>query len=214
MTRFAVRYFNELKKKFGAGRERKTEITSFERVEARQAAVATETLMVDREGGFVGYALKRGSEPVSRCSRLDEFIVFRRDGTFSVMKVADKVFVGADPVHVALFKRGEESSLYHLIYRDGPRGRYYAKRFAVEGVTRDKVYELTRGTKDSRVAYFKVHPSREPADQSEVVVHLKPALRLRKLEFPIRWADLEMKSRGAIGKLLTDKTIVRVSEKR
>jgi topoisomerase-4 subunit A len=158
--------------------------------------------------------LKRGSEAVSKCSRLDEFIVFRRDGTFSVMKVADKIFVGADPAHVALFKRGGESSVYHMIFRDGPRGRYYAKRFAIEGVTRDKVYDMTRGTKDSRVAYFKVHPTREDADRSVVTVHLRPALRLRKLEIPLRWADMEVKNRGAMGKTVTDNTIARVSEKR
>ncbi|MGI8604657.1 MAG: DNA gyrase/topoisomerase IV subunit A [Verrucomicrobiales bacterium] len=214
LTRHTVKYFTELKKKYGAGRERRTELTSFERVEAKQAAVATENLMVDREGGFVGYSLKRGSEIISRCSRLDEFIVFRRDGTCSVMKVADKIFVGADPVRVALFKRGEETNVYHMIYRDGPRGRVYAKRFQIEGVTRDKVYDLTKGTKDSKVLYFAIHPSREVADRTAVVVHLRPALRLRKLEIPIQWSDLEVKNRGAIGNTVTDNAVARISEQR
>lgn len=214
LTRYAVRYFSELKKKYGTGRERRTELASFERVEAKQAAVAAENLMVDREGGFVGYALKRGSEIISRCSRLDEFIVFRRDGTFSVMKVADKIFVGADPPHVALFNRGAETNIYHMVYRDGPRGRVFAKRFQVEGVTRDKVYDLTKGTRDSRVLYFAVHPARDAADQSEVVVHLRPALRLRKLEIPIKWSDLDIKNRGAKGITVTDNAVLRIAAKR
>lgn len=213
LTKYAVRWFTELKKKFGAGRDRRTEITSFSRVDTKQAAVATENLMVDREGGFVGYGLKRGSEIVDRCSRLDEFIVFRKDGTFSVFKVADKTFVGPDPLHVALFRRGEESNIYHMIYRDGRQGRVFAKRFTVEGVTREKVYDLTRGTKDSRVLLFAVHESKEKADAAVAVVHLKPALRLRKLEVEVKWADLDIKNRGAIGITVTDNVVARVAGK-
>ncbi|MFN0128854.1 MAG: DNA gyrase/topoisomerase IV subunit A [Verrucomicrobiales bacterium] len=213
LTKYAVRWFTELKKKFGAGRDRRTEITSFSRVDTKQAAVATENLMVDREGGFVGYGLKRGSEIVDRCSRLDEFIVFRKDGTFSVFKVADKTFVGPDPLHVALFRRGEESSIYHMIYRDGRQGRVFAKRFTVEGVTREKVYDLTRGTKDSRVLLFSLHESKEKADAAVAVVHLKPALRLRKLEIDVKWAELDIKNRGAIGITVTDNVVARVAGK-
>ena len=213
LTKFAVRWFNELKKKYGGGRQRRTEITSFSRVDSKQAAVATENLMIDREGGFVGYGLKRGSEIVARCSRLDEFIVFRKDGTCSVFKVSDKTFVGADPLHVALFVRGGESSVYHMIYRDGRQGRVFAKRFTIEGVTREKVYDLTRGTKDSRVLLFSVHESKAKADLAVAVVHLKPALRLRKLEIEVKWAELDVKNRGAIGLSVTDNVVARVAGK-
>lgn len=213
LTKYAVRWFNELKKKYGPGRERKTHLASFSRVDTKQAAVATENLMVDREGGFVGYGLKRGSETIDKCSRLDEFIVFRKDGTFSVFKVTDKTFVGADPLHVALFNRGEESKVYHLIYRDGRQGRIFAKRFTIEGVTREKVYDLTKGTKDSRVLLFSVHESKAKADQATAVVHLKPALRLRKLEIEVKWAELDIKNRGAIGISVTDSVVARVAGK-
>ena len=165
------------------------------------------------EGGFVGYGLKRGSEIIAKCSRLDEFIVFRKDGTFSVFKATDKTFVGADPLHVALFNRGEESKVYHMIYRDGRQGRVFAKRFTIEGVTREKVYDLTRGTKDSRVLLFHVHESKAKADQAVAVVHLKPALRLRKLEIEIKWAELDVKNRGAIGLSVTDNAVIRVAGK-
>lgn len=214
LTKYAVRWFTELKKKYGAGRERKTVIDSFAKVDTKQAAVATENLMVDREGGFVGYGLKRGSEILDKCSRLDEFIVFRKDGTFSVFKVADKTFVGPDPLHIALFRRGEESGkVYHLIYRDGHGGRIFAKRFTIEGVTREKVYDLTKGTKNSRAIHFHVHDSREKADDAVAVVHLKPAPRLRKLEIEIKWKDVDIKNRGAIGVTVTDSTVVRVAGK-
>lgn len=213
LTKYTIRWFTELKKKYGAGRERKTEVTTFGRVDTKQAAVATENFMVDRENGFAGYGLKRGSEVIDKCSRLDEFIVFRKDGTFSVFKVADKTFIGPDPLHIALFRRGEESKVYHMIYRDGHGGRVYAKRFTIEGVTREKVYDLTRGTKNSRVLHFSVHDSKERADQSVSVVHLKPAPRLRKLEVEVKWGELDIKNRGAVGTTVTDHTVVRVSGK-
>jgi len=213
LTKYAVRWFTELKKKYSIGRERKTVITSFAKVDTKQAAVATENLMIDREGGFVGYGLKRGSESIDKCSRLDEFIVFRKDGTFSVFKVTDKTFVGADPLHIALFNRGGESKVYHLLYRDGRQGRVFAKRFTIEGVTREKVYDLTKGTKDSRILLFSVHESRAKADQAVAVVHLKPALRLRKLELEVKWAELDIKNRGAIGVSITDNAVVRVAGK-
>ncbi len=213
LTKYAVRWFTELKKKYGATRPRRTEVSSFERIDTKQAAVATENLMIDREGGFVGYGLKRGSEVLTKCSRLDEFIVFRDDGTFSVFKVADKVFVGPNPLHVALFTRGEENAVYHLIYRDGRQGRVYAKRFTIEGVTREKVYDLTKGTKGSRVFHFHVHPNKEKADAAVAIVHLKPELRLRKLEIEVKWGEMEIKSRGAMGNTVTDNTVTRVAGK-
>lgn len=213
LTKYTIRWFNDLKKKYAAGRERRTEITSFARVDTKQAAVATENFMVDREGGFAGYGLKRGTEILDKCSRLDEFIVFRKDGTFSVFKVTDKTFIGPDPLHIALFRRGEESKVYHMIYRDGHGGRIYAKRFTIEGVTREKVYDLTKGTKNSRVIHFHVHDSKEKADEAAAVVHLKPVPRLRKLEVEVKWGELDIKNRGAVGVTVTDSTVLRVAGK-
>jgi len=125
----------------------------------------------------------------------------------------DKTFIGADPLEVALFTRGQESQIYHMIYRDGRQGRVFAKRFTIEGVTREKVYDLTRGTKDSRVLHFHVHDSKQAADEAVAVVHLKPAPRLRKLEIEIKWADLDTKNRGAIGYRVTDYPVARVAGK-
>ena len=213
LTKYAIRWFTDLKKKYGATRERKTTVSSFAKVDTKMAAVATENLMIDRDGGFVGYGLKRGSEIIDKCSRLDDFIVFRKDGTFSVFKVTDKTFIGAEPLHVALFNRTGESKVYHLLYRDGRQGRTYAKRFTVDGVTREKVYDLTKGTKDSRVLLLSVHESKTKADQATAVIHLKPALRLRKLEIEVKWADLDIKNRGAIGLSITDSPVVRVAGK-
>jgi topoisomerase IV subunit A len=211
LTKFAIKYFTDLKKKYGAGRERKTQIATFERVEAKAAAVANENLMIDRDGGFVGYGLKRGTEILTKCSRLDEFIVFRSDGTFSVYKVGEKVFVGPNPMHVALFSRGEETAVYALIYRDGRQGKVYGKRFSIEGITRDKVYDLTKGTKDSKVHYFVAHAQAAASNKTVLTVHLKPDPKRRKNEITVALKDLDIKARGAGGYLITDATVARVS---
>ena len=145
LTKFAVRYFEALKQKYGKGRERRTEIASFAKIQAAAAAVATETLYIDRENGFIGYGLKRGADVIGKCSRLDSVLVFSDDGTFRVSRVTEKAFF-SNPVHIAIFDKDDES-VYSMMYRDGRGGRIYAKRFQVSGVTRDKVYDLTKGTK-------------------------------------------------------------------
>src|SRR4051812_46374790 len=157
LTDFAVEYFKNLKKKYGAGRERKTEIKSFETIVATSVVLANEKLYVNREEGFAGYGLKK-DEFISECSDIDDIIVFRKDGTLQVSKVQDKAFVGKDLLHIAVFKKNDERTIYNMIYRDGKSGSVFMKRFPVTGITRDKQYDLTKGTKGSEVLYFTANP--------------------------------------------------------
>lgn len=195
----AVDYFKELKKKYGAGRERKTEIRTFDTIVATKVAVANRKLYVDKAEGFMGWSL-RNHELVGECSDIDDIIVFRADGTMLVTKVADKKFIGKDVLHVGVWKKNDERTIYHMIYQDGSRGPYYMKRFAVTGITRDKEYDLTSGTKGSRVEYFSANPD----GAAEVVqVVLRPRPNLRKTKFEIDFAKLAVKGRGSKGNLLT-----------
>jgi topoisomerase-4 subunit A len=196
---FAVEYFKNLKKKYGVGRERKTEIKHFESIVATSVVIANEKLYVNREEGFAGYGLKK-DEFISDCSDIDDIIVFRRDGTLLVSKVQDKAFVGKDLIHIAVFKKNDERTVYNMIYRDGKNGIVFMKRFNVTGVTRDKVYDLTKGTKGSEVLYFTANPNGE----SEIVeIQLKPIAGLRKLQWDVNFADLAIKGRNSMGNLVT-----------
>lgn len=196
---FAVEYFKNLKKKYGAGRERKTEIKSFETIVATSVVVANEKLYVNREEGFAGYGLKK-DELVGECSDIDDIIVFRKDGTMQVSKVADKAFVGKDLIHIAVFKKNDERTVYNMIYRDGKSGSVFMKRFPVTGVTRDKQYDLTKGTKGSEVLYFTANPNGE----AEVVeVQLKPMPGLRKVQWDLNFAELAVKGRNSMGNVVT-----------
>jgi topoisomerase IV subunit A len=199
LTEFAVEYFKNLKKKYGVGRERKTEIKSFETIVATSVVLANEKLYVNREEGFAGYGLKK-DEFISDCSDMDDIIVFRRDGTCLVTKVQDKAFVGKDLIHIAVFKKNDERTVYNMIYRDGKNGIVFMKRFNVTGATRDKEYDLTKGTKGSEVLYFTANPNGE----SEIVeVQLKPVAGLRKLQWDINFADIAVKGRNSMGNLVT-----------
>ena len=209
LTRFTIRYYEDLKKKYGAGRERKTELTTFSKVIASEVAVATETLYVNRSDGFAGWGLKRDGEAVEKCSRMDDVIAFASDGTFRVTKISDKAFIGKRPVHVAIFRK-EETAIYSLVYRDGKAGRTFVKRFEIQGVTRDKVYDLTKGTKGTRVLYFVKHDNEEESSANNVVVHLKPALRLRNLFIEFNFGEVAVKGRGAVGNILTKHLVDRV----
>lgn len=196
---FAVEYFKNLKKKYGAGKERKTEIKSFETIVATSVVVANEKLYVNREEGFAGYGLKK-DEFVGECSDIDDIIVFRKDGTMQVSKVADKAFVGKDLIHIAVFKKNDERTVYNMIYRDGKSGSVFMKRFPVTGVTRDKQYDLTKGTKGSEVLYFTANPNGE----AEVVeVQLKPMPGLRKVQWDLNFSELAVKGRNSMGNVVT-----------
>ncbi|MGF7076165.1 DNA gyrase/topoisomerase IV subunit A [Mucilaginibacter sp. R-33] len=202
LTEYTIAWFQKLKDKYGKGRERKTELRTFDKVEAAQVALANIKLYVNRADGFIGSGLKKDDsvEYVGDCSDIDEIIVFRGDGRCMITKVQDKVFVGKDIIHVAVFKKNDERTVYNMIYKDGESGISYIKRFSVVGVTRDKEYDLTKGTKGSKVLYFTANPNGE----AEVVnVQLKPHSKLKKLQFDEDFASIAIKGRGSMGNIIT-----------
>lgn len=206
---FAIDYFKELKKKYGKGRERKTEIRSFEQIQATQVVLRNEKLYVDYENGFAGYGLK-GATYISDCSDLDDIIVFRDDGTMTVSKIQDKAYIGKGLLYVAIFKKDDQRTIYHMIYRDGPHGATFMKRFFVTGITRDKEYDLTKGSKGSKVVYFSVNPNGE----SEVMsVYLKPRPKLKKQVFDVDMGELAIKGRASQGNLLSKFPIRKIVSK-
>jgi len=199
LTDYTIAWFQKLKEKYGKGRERKTELRTFDRVEAAQVALANVKLYVNRVDGFIGTGLKK-DEFVTDCSDIDEIIVFREDGRCLITKVQDKVFVGKEIIHVAVFKKNDERTVYNMIYKDGQSGISYIKRFSVVGVTRDKEYDLTKGTKGTKVLYFSANPNGE----AEVVnVQLKPHSKLKKLQFDEDFAALAIKGRNSMGNIIT-----------
>ena len=195
LTDYAISWFEKLKQKYGAGKERKTEIRLFDRVEAAKVALANVKLYMNREEGFIGTSLRK-DEFVSDCSDLDEVIVFRKDGKFSVSKVAEKTFVGKGIIHAQVFKKNDERTVYNLIYKDGTTGTSYVKRFSVLGVTRDKEYDLTKGGKGSMILYFTANQNGE----AEVInIQLKPHSKLRKLQFDLDFSEVAVKGRSSMG---------------
>ncbi len=211
LTEYTIQWFERLLSRYGNGRERRTELRNFETIEATSVAVANARLYVDREEGFAGLGLKK-AEFVCECSDIDDIIVFRRDGTCLVTRVAEKTFLGKDIIHIDVFKRNDERTIYNMIYRDGSSGSNYIKRFPVTGVTRDKEYNLTKGTTGSRVLYFTSNPNGE----AEVVkVFLRPRPRLRKLNFEFDFKDLVIRGRSSLGNTLSRypiKSIVKKEE--
>jgi topoisomerase-4 subunit A len=209
LTKFTIKWYEELGKKYGKGRERKTEITSFDRVDRTQVIAATETLYLDAKNGFAGYGLKKDGEPVEKCSTIDDIISFTQDGKMRVMKVAEKVFVGQKPLRVVVFRK-DEDLIYSMIYRDGRDGPILAKRFTVGGITRDKEYDLTKGKPGTRVLYFAVHKTHEESSAQMLLVHLKPALRMRNLIRPLHFAEFGIKSRSSGGNLVTKHAVEKI----
>lgn len=206
LVEYAIEYFKNLKKKYGVGKERKTEIKSFETIVATSVVLANEKLYVNREDGFAGFGLKK-DEFISDCSDMDDIIVFRKDGTMTVSKVQDKAFVGKDLIHILVYKKNDERTIYNMVYRDGPKGAVFMKRFPVTGVTRDKQYDLTKGTKGSEVLYFTANPNGE----SELVeVQLKPLPGLRKVQWDLNFADLAIKGRNSMGNVVTKYSVKKI----
>lgn len=199
LTEYAIAWFERIREKYGKDRERKTELRTFDKVEASQVALANVKLYVNRTDGFIGTGLKK-DEFVCDCSDLDEILVFREDGRFMVSKIQDKVFVGKNILHVGVFKKGDERTVYNMIYKDGESGTSYIKRFSVLGVTRDKEYDLTKGSKGSKILYFTANPNGE----AEVVnVQLKPHSKLKKLNIDIDFAEIAIKGRSSMGNIVT-----------
>lgn len=208
LTRYTIRWYEELGKKYGKTRERQTEIASFSRVDRSQVIMATETLYLDAKGGFAGTSLKK-EEALEKCSMLDDIIIFSSDGKMRVQKVAEKFFVGPRPLRVAVFRK-DEDLIYSLIYRDGKDGAVMAKRFTVGGITRDKDYELTKGTPGSKVLYFKWHTSNEESSAQMLLVHLKSQLRMRNLTRPLHFAEFGIKGRGSNGNIVTKHAVEKI----
>lgn len=196
---YAVAYYENLLKKYGKGRERKTEIKQFEVIEAKNVAIANAKLYVNREEGFIGTGLKK-DELLFECSDLDDIIVFAKRGIMKVVKVSDKTFIGKDILYAAVFQKNDERTTYNMIYADGATGISYAKRFNVTGVTRDKEYDLTKGHEKSKVHYFTANANGE----AEVVkVVLSPASSARIKEFDFYFEELDIKGRSSMGNQVT-----------
>lgn len=195
---FAVAYYENLLKKYGKGKERKTEIKQFEVIEAKQVAIANTKLYVNREEGFIGTGLKK-DELLFECSDLDDIIVFAKRGIMKVVKVADKVFIGKDIIHAAVFQKNDERTTYNMIYLDGESGKSFAKRFNVTGVTRDKEYDLTKGHEKSKVHYFSANANGE----AEVVKVVLGNCSARIKEFEYYFEELEIKGRSSMGNVVT-----------
>jgi topoisomerase-4 subunit A len=209
ITDFTIEYFKELKKKYGKGRERKTEIKTFDNINAAQVAANNVKLYVNREEGFVGYGLKK-DEFVCDCSDLDDIIVFTQEGKMMVAKATEKLFVGKNIIHVGVFQKNDDRTIYNVIYRDGKIGNTFVKRFAVTSITREKLYDITQEKKGSEILYFTCNPNGE----AEIVtVHLKPALKLRKLTFDFDFSQLAIKGRNANGNLLSKFAVKKITLK-
>lgn len=199
LTDYTIAWFESLKQKYGAKYPRRTEVRNFANINIKTVVEANEKLYINRAEGFIGTGLKK-DEFLFNCSDIDEVIIFHRDGKYKVVKVADKVFVGADIIHIDIFRKNDHRTIYNAIYRDGKKGVCYMKRFAVTGVARDKEYDLTQGKAGSRVMYFTANPNGE----AEVIrIQLKPALHLKKLEVIKDLSELAIKSRTARGNVLT-----------
>ncbi|MCX6209886.1 MAG: DNA gyrase/topoisomerase IV subunit A, partial [Bacteroidetes bacterium] len=199
LTEFAIAYFETLLKKYGKGRERKTEIKLFDTIKIQQVAIANTKLYINREDGFVGTSLKK-DEYLFDCSDLDDIICFTKRGILKVVKVVDKNFIGKDIIHAAIFKKNDERTTYNMIYVDAASGVSYAKRFNVTGITRDKEYDLTKGSDKSKVHYFTANANGE----AEIVkIILSPNCTARTKEFDFPFEELEIKGRSSQGNIAT-----------
>ncbi|GAB3956936.1 DNA gyrase/topoisomerase IV subunit A [Spirosoma harenae] len=209
IVRYAINYYKDLQKKYGKGRERKTEIRGFNTIAANVVAAANQKLYVDREGGFIGYGLKK-DEYVSDCSDIDDIIVFRRDGKCMVTKIQDKVFVGKDIVYVSVFKKADERKIYNVVYLDGKSGISMIKRFPVTGVTRDREYDLTMGNPKSKMTYFSANDNGE----AEVItINLTAQSSAKIKQFDFDFATIAIKNRSAQGNILTKYPVRKITQK-
>ena len=203
---FTINYFKQIKKKYGKGRERKTEIRSFDTIEATKVVANNARLYINAKEGFIGTSLKK-DEFVCECSDIDDIIVIRRDGAYLVTKVADKIFVGNDIIYAQVFLKNDERTIYNIVYQDGKDGPLLAKRCAITGLTRDKEYNLTKSTPGSRIVYFSANPNGE----AEVIrVHHKPKARLKKLVFEFDFGQLAIKGKSSMGNILTKNPVQKI----
>ncbi|MFA6581588.1 MAG: DNA gyrase/topoisomerase IV subunit A, partial [Paludibacter sp.] len=209
IVEFTIFWFENLKEKYGKDHPRLTEIRNFETIVAAKVVEANEKLYVNREEGFIGTSLKR-DEFVCNCSDIDDVIIFFKDGKYKIVKVCEKLSVGKNILHLDVFKKNDKRTVYNVVYRDGKIGPYYIKRFAVNGITRDKEYDITQGTPGTKVIYFTVNPNGE----AEVIrITLKPKARLFKLVFEKDFSDIAIKGRQSMGNILTKHDIQKIALK-
>ncbi|MCB0629525.1 MAG: DNA gyrase/topoisomerase IV subunit A, partial [Lewinella sp.] len=209
LTEFAITYFEDLYERYGSKYPRRTEITSFEQIDVVQVAANNVKLYANLKEGFIGWGLKKDQE-IRECSDLDDIIAFKKDGTFKVSKIGDKVFMGENILHVDVWKKGDDRTTYNLIYLDGESGRAMAKRFNVKAITRDKEYDLTKGDKNSKILYFSANPNGE----AEVVtIKLRQSAKAKKKIFDFDFGELAIKGRSAGGNILTRYPVLNVTLK-
>ena len=211
MTDVTINWFTFIKEKYGHEHPRLTEIRSFDTIEATKVVEANEKLYINRQEGFVGTGLKK-DEFVCNCSDIDDIILFYRDGKYKVIKVADKIFVGKNVMHVQVFKKNDKRTIYNAVYRDGKKGYYFIKRFNVTSITRDKEYDLTMGTPGSRVMYFTANPNGE-AETIKITLDLDPTKKKQNIFMEKDFSEVIIKGRASRGNLLSKKSIHRIGLK-
>jgi topoisomerase-4 subunit A len=206
---FSINYFKQIKKKYGKGRERKTEIRNFDTILATKVVASNARLYINYKEGFIGTGLKK-DEFVCDCSDIDDILVIRKDGTYLITRVAEKVFVGSDVLHARVFLKNDERTIYNIVYQDGKDKPVLVKRCAITGLTRDKEYNLTRGTPGSRIIYLSANPNGE----AEVIkVHHKPKARLKKIVFEFDFGQLHIKGKSSMGNILTKNAVQKITLK-
>lgn len=210
LTEITIEWYQSLKKKYGAAYPRHTVIRNFDNIEAATVAEINEKLYINRKEGFLGTALKK-DELLCSCSSIDDIIIFYKDGRYKVTKVQEKMFVGKDVMHVAVFKRNDERTTYNVIYQNGKGGIYYMKRFHITGITRDKEYNITQGIPGSKIVWFSANPNGEA---ETVKVTLKPKPRLKSLFIEVDFSEIAIKGKGAMGNIVTKNEVHRVTFKR
>jgi len=206
---FSIRYFNYLKKTYGESKKRKSEIRIFDDVDVKKVVVRNQKLYLNKEEGFIGTSLKK-DEFICDCSDIDDIIVFNKNGEMRVVRVDSKVFVGKDVIHTSIFKKKDSRTIYNMIYRDGEKGTSFIKRFAVKGVTRDKLYNLTQGKPESEILYFTSNPNGEA---ETVLVTLKNLSKIKKLKWDLDFADLQIKGRSSRGNIVTKYQVKKIDLK-
>ena len=206
---YAINYFRQIRKKYGKGKERKTELRSFDTIEATKVVANNAKLYINYKEGFIGTGLKK-DEFLCDCSDIDDVIVIRKDGVYLITKVAEKVFVGNDILYAQIFIKNDERTIYNIVYQDGKDGPLLVKRCAISGLTRDKEYNLTRGKAGSKIVYLSANPNGE----GEVIkVHHKPKARLKKLMFDFDFGQMNIKGKSSMGNILTKNAVQRISLK-
>jgi topoisomerase-4 subunit A len=206
---YTINYFKQIKKKYGKGKERKTEIRSFDTIEATKVVANNAKMYANFKEGFIGTGLKK-DEFICDCSDIDDILIIRKDGVYKIVKVDDKIFVGNDILHVGVFLKNDERTIYNVVYQDGKDGNLMAKRCAISGLTRDKEYNLTKGSPGSKIVYMSVNPNGE----AEVIrVHHKPKARLKKLVFEFDFGSMAIKGKSSMGNILTRNPVHKVALK-